>query len=159
MLHSTHPVLHATDYLGPAISAVVFVLTMSMVPEPARRRFNAIFAAGACGVYLNGGFGAWELLFPALATPIVYRGLSSHRYIGAAWLMHAAWDLPHHLWGNPIWPFMPTSSFGCLIFDTLIAIWFLAGAPSLTGRRSQVPAEVGDHPTTGLQASGFGPTG
>jgi len=40
-------------------------------------------------------------------------------------------DLPHHLWGNPIWPFMPTSSFGCMIFDTLIAAWFLAGAPSL----------------------------
>jgi hypothetical protein len=25
---------------------------------------------------------------------------------------------------------MPTSSFGCLIFDSLIAIWFLAGAPA-----------------------------
>ena len=23
--------------------------------------------------------------------------------------MHAAWDLAHHLCGNPIWPFMPTS--------------------------------------------------
>ena len=45
--------------------------------------------------------------------------------------MHAAWDLPHHLWGNPIWPFMPTSSFGCVIFDSLIALWFLVGAPSL----------------------------
>ena len=55
-------------------------------------------------------------------------------FIGLAWLMHAAWDLAHHLWGNPIWPFMPTSSFGCMIFDTLIAIWFLAGAPALTAR-------------------------
>jgi len=45
--------------------------------------------------------------------------------------MHAAWDLAHHLWGNPIWPFMPTSSWGCMIFDSLIALWFLAGAPSL----------------------------
>ena len=44
---------------------------------------------------------------------------------------HAAWDLPHHFWGHPIWPFMPTSSFGCVIFDTLVAFWFLAGAPSL----------------------------
>jgi hypothetical protein len=25
---------------------------------------------------------------------------------------------------------MPTSSFGCLIFDSLIAFWFLAGAPA-----------------------------
>jgi hypothetical protein len=60
--------------------------------------------------------------------------LRSYRFIGLAWLMHAAWDLPHHLWGRPIWPFMPTSSFGCVIFDTLIAIWFLAGAPSLVAR-------------------------
>jgi Family of unknown function (DUF6010) len=45
--------------------------------------------------------------------------------------MHAAWDLAHHLWGNPIWPFMPTSSWGCMIFDSLIALWFFAGAPSL----------------------------
>jgi len=62
------------DYLGPAISAVLFVLIMSFVPEPTRLRFNAIFAAGAVGVYLNGGFGIWELLYPALATPVVYLG-------------------------------------------------------------------------------------
>jgi hypothetical protein len=44
--------------------------------------------------------------------------------------MHAVWDILHHLWGNPIWPFMATSSFGCMIFDALIACWFVAGAPS-----------------------------
>jgi hypothetical protein len=118
------------DYVGPAIGAVLFVLGMSLLKEPVRQTLNAILVAGSCGVYLNGGFGIWELLYPALATPIVYRGLRSYRFIGPTWLMHAAWDLPHHLWGNPIWPFMPTSSFGCLIFDSLIAIWFWAGAPS-----------------------------
>jgi hypothetical protein len=137
MLISTEPALAAMDYAGPAISAVLFALTMSFVPEPARRKFNAVFAAGAVAVYLNGGFGVWELLYPALATPIVYRGLQSHRYIGFAWLMHAAWDFPHHLWGNPIWPFLRTSSFGCMIFDALIAIWFFAGAPSLIPGRSR----------------------
>lgn len=133
---AVHPALLAMDYVGPAISAVLFVLIMSFVPEPTRLRFNAILAAGAVGVYLNGGFGIWELLYPALATPVVYLGLRSHRYIGIAWLMHAAWDFPHHLWGNPIWPFMRTSSFGCMIFDSLIAAWFLAGAPSLVAGRS-----------------------
>ncbi len=142
----TPPALLAMDYFGPAISAVLFVLIMSLAREPARRKFNAIFAAGAVGAYLNGGFGAWELLYPALATPIVYRGLQSYRYIGVAWLMHAAWDLPHHLWGNPIWPFMRTSSFGCVIFDALIAIWLLAGAPSLIKRRSQVPSHYAEQP-------------
>jgi hypothetical protein len=54
--------------------------------------------------------------------------------------MHAIWDLPHHLWGNPIWPFMPASSFGCMIFDALIAVWFLAGAPSLIALQSPARA-------------------
>jgi hypothetical protein len=126
--------LRPMDYLGPTIGAVIFVLIMSLAPEPGRHRFNAVLVAGACGVYLSGGFGVWELLYPMLALPIVYRGLWSYRYIGLAWLLHAAWDLPHHLWGHPIWPFLPTSSFGCMIFDSLIAIWFLAGAPPLTGR-------------------------
>jgi hypothetical protein len=45
--------------------------------------------------------------------------------------MHAGWDLVHHLFGNAIWPFMPTSSFGCMLFDSAIAVWFLAGAPGV----------------------------
>jgi hypothetical protein len=130
----TAPALVLMDYIGPAIGAGVFVLIMSLVREPERRTFNAVLVAGASGVYMSGGFGVWELVYPVIVTPIAYLGLRSYRFIGLAWLMHAAWDLPHHLWGRPIWPFMPTSSFGCVIFDTLIAIWFLAGAPSLMAR-------------------------
>jgi hypothetical protein len=122
------------DVVGPAIGAGVFVVAMSFVPEPTRRTLNAVIVAGASGVYLSGGFGLWELVYPVLATPVVFLALRSHRFVGLAWLMHAAWDLPHHLWGNPIWPFMPTSSFGCLVFDSLIALWFLAGAPALVSR-------------------------
>jgi hypothetical protein len=131
------PLLHTVDFVGPVVSAVVFVLLMSMVKEPARLRLSAVFAAGACGVYLSGGFGVWELLYPAITFPVIYRALRSHRFVGLAWLMHAGWDVLHHLYGNAIWPFMPTSSFGCLIFDSLIAVWFLAGAPTLVGRRAQ----------------------
>jgi hypothetical protein len=74
---------------------------------------------------------------------VVYLGLRSYRWIGVAWLMHAAWDVVHHWYGNPIWPFMPTSSFGCMIFDTVITAWFLAGAPAIPratwGRAKVVP--------------------
>ena len=126
----------ALDIVGPAIGACVFALIMSRVREPTRRTLNAVIVAGASGVYLSGGFGVWELVYPVMVTPVVYRALQSYRYIGIAWLMHAAWDLPHHLWGNPIWPFMPTSSFGCFVFDSLIALWFLASAPAVArGRR------------------------
>jgi len=125
------PPLHAMDWIGPAFGAAFFILGMSLVREPARRNFNAVLVAGASGVYLSGGLGPWELLYPAIAAPVAYLGLRSHRFIGLAWVMHACWDLVHHLYGNPIWPFMPTSSFGCLIFDSLIASWFFSNAPSV----------------------------
>ncbi len=124
-MHSSPPLV-VMDYVGPALGAVIFVLVMSLVKEPTRRTLNAILVTGASGVYLSGGFGLWELLYPAITTPVVYLGLRSYRFIGLAWLMHSGWDIVHHLWGNPIWPFMPTSSFGCMIFDALIAVWFLA---------------------------------
>lgn len=129
-MHGEIP-LHVMDYVGPALGAVGFVALMSLVKEPVRQRFNVLLVAGACGVYLSGGFGPWELLYPAVASLVVYRGLTAYGHVGIAWLMHSAWDLAHHLYGNPIWPFMPTSSFGCMIFDAGIALWFIAGAPSV----------------------------
>lgn len=135
MLRSGASVLVPMDFIGPVLGAGLFVAIMSLVPHPARRSFNAILAAGGVGAYIGGSFGPWELIYPALAAPVVYLGLRSYRAIGVAWLMHAAWDLPHHLWGRPIWPYARTSSFGCMIFDSLIAIWFLAGAPSFIRTR------------------------
>jgi Family of unknown function (DUF6010) len=137
------PPLHLPDYLGPAVGAIVFVVIMSLVKEPSRRNYNAILVAGASGVYLSGGLGVWELLYAAVAGGgVAFLGLRSHRFIGLAWLMHAGWDLVHHFYGNPIWPFMPTSSFGCMIFDSLIAIWFLVGAPSVLTLVSRKPVSV-----------------
>jgi hypothetical protein len=105
------------DFIGPALGAGLFVVIMSLVPHPARRSFNAILAAGAVCAYIGGGFGVWELIYPVLAIPVAYLGLRSYRPIGVAWLMHAGWDLPHQFIGHPIWPFMRTSSLGCMIFD------------------------------------------
>jgi hypothetical protein len=122
--------IHLIDALGPALQAVVFILVMSLVREPARQRFNAILVAGAGAAYLNGGLGLWEFPFIAVATAAAYLGLRSYRFIGIAWLLHTAWDVVHHLYGQPIWPWQPTSSFGCAVLDSLIALWFLAGAPS-----------------------------
>ena len=117
---------------GSVVAAVVFILIMSLVREPARRNYNAVFVAGASGAYLAGGFGVWELAYVAVAGGVVsYLGLRSYRWIGLAWLMHTGWDVMHHLYGHPIWPFMPGSSLGCAILDALIAAWFFAGAPSV----------------------------
>ena len=138
----------AINYIAPALAAVVFVIIMSFVREPTRRTLNAVLVAGSVGTYLCGGFGVWELLYLPAATPVVYAGLRSYRSIGIAWQMHSGWDIAHHVWGNPIWPFMPTSSLGCLIFDAGIAMWFLAGAPSVVAvlvprSRFPVPSSSG----------------
>jgi len=133
------------DYVGPALGAGLFVVLMSRVPAPTRRTLNAMIVAGASGVYISGGgFGVWELACPLVVMPMAYRGLISYRAIGVAWLVHSAWDLPHHLWGNPIWPFMPASSLGCFIFDALIAMWFFALSrdPSRERASTEIEAEL-----------------
>jgi hypothetical protein len=76
--------LLVTDYVGPVVGAVIFVLVMSLVKEPARRTFNAIIVAGASGVYLSSGFGPWEWLYFAIATPVAYLALRSYRFVGLA---------------------------------------------------------------------------
>lgn len=143
-----------SDAIGPAVAALFFIVIMSLMKEPARRRYNAILVAGASSAYMSGGFGVWELPYIALAGGVVaYAGLRSHRWIGLAWLMHAAWDVLHHLYGNPIWPFMPMSSFGCAIFDVVIAWWFLVGAPSpfvWIARRTKSTAGVRSAGDTGV---------
>jgi hypothetical protein len=51
-----------------------------------------------------------------------------------AWLLHTAWDVAHHLEGNPIIPFAEHSSLGCASCDPVIAVWCLAGGPPVTDR-------------------------
>jgi hypothetical protein len=119
--------------VAPVLIGVLYAFLMSLLREPARRRFNAIMVAGAGAAYLSGGggFGPWEFLFTAVVTYCAYRGLDSYAWIGVAWLLHAAWDILHYLRGAPIIPFASHSSFGCAICDPMIALWCLRGGPSL----------------------------
>jgi hypothetical protein len=140
-----HPApLTVVDFVGPGLGALMFVAVMSLVGEPTRRTLNAIILAGVGGVYLSGGFGLWELAYPVLGATVAFHGLRSYRLIGVGWLLHAAWDIAHHLWGNPIWPFMPSSAFGCMIFDSMIAPWFLVGAPSFLKSPFGATSAAGD---------------
>ena len=126
------PPLLIADYVGPVLAAAAVIVLMGLVREPARRTVNALIVAGASGAYMSGGgFGVWEIVYPVFAMPFAYAGLRAYRPIAIAWFMHSGWDFLHHMWGSPIWPFMPTSSFGCLIFDAVIASWCLVGAPSI----------------------------
>lgn len=118
--------------LAPILIGLVFVLLNSLIPEPHRRRFNAVLVGGAGAAYLSGGaLGPWELAFCALMTYLAYRGLDSWTFIGVAWLLHTCWDVVHHLKGQPILPFAHDSSFGCAICDPVIAIWCFTGGRSV----------------------------
>jgi len=132
--------LQPLDLLLPVLVAGVFILLASLVREPARQRFNAILVAGAGAAYFSGGLGAWEYAFTAVLTVVAYLGLSSYRFLALAWLLHAGWDVVHHLDGHPIILLAPTSSLGCAITDPLLAGWFFLGAPS-------VPALLRRRPT------------
>ena len=128
-MHSAHT-LTTAQWISPLFVALLWIALFSLLKEPARRNFSAIMIAGAGAAYLNGGFGPWEFVFCALITFLAYQGLRQYRWIGVAWLLHAAWDVAHHLYGNPIVPFAPVSSAGCAICDPVIAVWYLWGAPS-----------------------------
>jgi Family of unknown function (DUF6010) len=122
------------DLVAPVVVALVFIALVSLIREPHRREFNAIMVAGAGAAYLGAGLGPWEFAYTTAATYIAFRGLRSYTLIGIAWLLHTGWDIVHHLYGNPIVPFVANSSLGCAICDPVIALWCFMGAPSLLRR-------------------------
>ena len=120
------------QWIAPVFIALIFILLMSLVKEPARQKVMALMIAGAGAAYLSrGGFGPWELVFCLIVTMVAYHGLRSYRFIGIGWLLHTGWDVLHHLYGHPLLPFSLTSSLGCAICDPVIALWCFAGAPSV----------------------------
>jgi len=130
MQFHARPDIQIMDLVGPVPVAILYIAACSFFREPNRRNFNVIMIAGAGAAYLSGGFGKWEFAFTAIVTYFAYRGLRSYNFIGIGWLFHTGWDVLHHLYGNPIIPFAPTSSLGCAICDPVIAIWCFTGAPS-----------------------------
>ncbi len=120
------------NVVPPVLIGLLYAVVTSLIREPQRRRFNAVMVAGAGAAYLSGGgLGGWEFAFTAAATYCAYRGLESWTFIGIGWLLHTAWDVLHHVKGNPIIPFAHDSSLGCAICDPVIALWCLRGGPSL----------------------------
>ena len=139
--------------LAPIVIGLVYISLCSLLEEPTRRKFNAIFVAGAGAAYLSGGgFGMWEFVFTAVITYLAYRGLGSYTFIGVGWLLHTVWDALHHLYGNPIVAFVEHSSLGCAICDPVIALWCFAGAPSVydlfrgKGRRLRASNDAATQP-------------
>lgn len=128
----THTVPEFTwlNALAAVVIASLYIVISSLAKEPERQKWSAIIVGGAGATYLSGGLGVWEFVFCAVMVVLAYQGLKHYRFIGIAWLLHTGWDIMHHLYGNPIVPFSPSSSAGCAICDALMALWFFWGAPS-----------------------------
>jgi len=116
--------------VAPVMAALLFIGLCSLLPEPHRQRFSALLVAAAGAIYPAGGFGLGEVAFAMLFLALAYLGQDNYRWIGAGWMLHAAWDLAHDLWGNPILPYVPESSIACLVYDPVVAAWYLIGAPT-----------------------------
>ncbi|HEY0799910.1 MAG TPA: DUF6010 family protein [Steroidobacteraceae bacterium] len=119
------PAVHTLDIVMPALAALLLVLLMSRIREPLLQKIHVLLVAGFATAYLGGGLGIWELLYVPPATYVAYRAMGSYRFVALGWFMHPVWDMVHHFYGNPIWPWMPTSSIGCAIFDPIVGIWAL----------------------------------
>ncbi len=137
MIHDPARAFGLMDGAAAFAIGVLFVGISARIPEPTRREFGAVFVGGAGAAYLNGGLGLWEFVFTTVATFVAWRGLRDARWIGVGWLLHVGWDVAHHLYGAPIVFFAPTSSAGCAVCDTVIAAWYLAGAPGWPERRPE----------------------
>ena len=139
------PELTIPQVIAPLMVALAFIAACSLFKEPNRRSFSAIMSAGAGAAYLNGGLGGWEFAFCAVATFVAYSGLNDYRFLGVGWVLHTVWDVLHHLYGNPIVPFVPSSSAGCAICDLGLALWYFRGAPSIYDwfRRAAASASQG----------------
>jgi hypothetical protein len=134
----TMPII--TQYLVPVLVGHLFVLAVTFLfkTEPSRRQFMALVLAGAGSTYIQGGFTGWEFAFSSVILFCAWRGLNSYRAIGFGWLLHTGWDIIHHINGNPIWAFDPTSSFGCALCDPVIAIWCFMRRPEILPTEKQI---------------------
>ena len=102
-----------------------------MVKEPNRQKINAVIIAGAGAVYWSGGFGVAEYLFSTVMLFVAFKAISKYYWVGIGWFLHTFWDTLHHFYGNPIVPFSASSSAGCAVCDSILAIWFFYNAPSI----------------------------
>lgn len=123
------PPFSLLNALAAVLVAFIYITVFSFVKEPGRQKISAIIIAGAGAVYWSGGLGVWEFLFGSVMLFMAFKGLKHYYFIGIGWLLHTGWDLMHHLYADPIVVFEPSSSAGCAVCDTILAIWFFMKAP------------------------------
>jgi Family of unknown function (DUF6010) len=111
---------------GPICIAVV-----SLIDEPARRYVNVAVLAFAAFVYIGHGFGRLEVVLAITLVVLAAFGLRWYPFIALGWVIHAGADVAHHRVDRPMFGWLPSSSWGCAMFDMIIAAWLVIGAPDV----------------------------
>lgn len=117
--------------VGAIIIAGLYITIFSLVKEPNRQIINALIIAGAGATYWSGGLGLYEFPLGVMMIYLAFKGLKDYKFLALGWLVHTAYDILHHIYGNPIVPMSPSSSAGCAICDPMLALWLFMGAPSV----------------------------
>jgi hypothetical protein len=117
--------------LANVVTGLAFIVVVGLIPEPARQIAMALMLAFGAVVYLRHGLKGWEWVFAAAIAICAVLGFFTYIAIGTGWLIHTVSDALHHRIGRPMFAKAPMSSFGCAIFDPVISIWFLTGAPAV----------------------------
>jgi hypothetical protein len=125
------PEFTITNALASVAIAFVYIAIFSIVKEPNRQIINSLIIAGAGAVYWQGGLGVWEFSFGTIMIFLAFKGLKNYQFIAIGWLLHTFWDIVHHLYANPIVSLSPSSSAGCAVCDSILALWFFYNAPSV----------------------------
>ncbi|MGL4632028.1 MAG: DUF6010 family protein [Leadbetterella sp.] len=118
------------DVLSSILGGIIFIALISFIKEPYRQKIMVVMLGIAGGVYVNNGLGLGMPIAISLGL-FAFKGLNSYRFIALGWLVHTVADIFHHSKGYPMIHNDALSSFGCAIFDVIIAIWFFVNAPSI----------------------------
>ncbi len=112
--------------------AALWVFGCSLLREPQRRVLNTLLIGVAAGAYGNHQFGPLEALGTLTLLFLGFLAFKDYRFLAAAWLVHTAIDVAHHLNGDPMFSYFPASSVGCAVTDPILAMWFWHGARPLS---------------------------
>jgi hypothetical protein len=128
------------DIVSGFMIAAIWIYGFSFVSEPRRRQVNCILVGLAAATYGNHSFALIEAAGTIIVLTLGILGLGDYRWLGVAWLVHSGLDIAHHIANDPMFRYFPASSFACAITDPILALWFFAGAPDISGINKQQPS-------------------
>lgn len=123
--------IYLVEGASNAFGALLFIFAVGFIPEPWRQRAMALMLAFAGGVFLHDPTNSYGVLLAVAIAAFALSGFWRYWMLGLGWLLHTAWDINLHVHGHGLAGGDPMGAFGCAVFDPIIGIWLVFGAPSV----------------------------